>query len=645
MQTTNVQVNSLFGSDIQYIIPLFQRHYVWEQEEQWRPLWEDIKDKALHRGSQSERQQVTHFTGAIVIQQKQTNVDEVQKYEIIDGQQRLTTFQVVLCALRDICQLYDFERIPSEVERHILNQGTLLDDSDNERYKLIPTEFDRASFISLADRRANDSSGRIRLTYDYFKDEIQVYVNRDRRKALGLFHSILNDFGLVQILLDSEDEPERIFESLNARAKTLLQFDLLRNNLFLRARIEENRDRLYRDYWQHFENPYWEQGVTVARRSITLSERFFQHYLMARLGEVSVSPLFSVYQERLAQNEGVEQELSALKQYSEIYQEMTDCSPNSEIGQAMSFYNTFGITSLHPFILFVINELRGSGSDLSLVFQILESYIMRRLLCDTSGAKNYNRLFSKLIQRLKGRRFDVGTFLKLLSDEKAPSNWWPSDREVSNTMRWGGMDTKANRYILYRIELKKREENQSLENNELGFNNSLSLEHIMPKKWENTWSLPLLADGDPPDDLYPLYDCKERILYKNLFHNEYRENNPEWKTNPLEEGLADESYKSALMVAGFRRVELHSFGNLTLVTGSLNSSLSNRPFSEKKSGLFQNSLLVLNREICEYDTWDIPKIADRTSDLFAYFCSIWPSAESFWEGFEREKKVVEGLSS
>ena len=64
-------------------------------------------------------------------------------------------------------------------------------------------------------------------------------------------------------------------------------------------------------------------------------------------------------------------------------------------------------------------------------------------------------------------------------------------------MRWGGMDTKANRYILYRIELKKREENQSLENNELGFNNLLSLEHIMPKKWENTWSLPLLADGNP----------------------------------------------------------------------------------------------------------------------------------------------------
>ena len=352
---------------------------------------------------------------------------------------------------------------------------------------------------------------------------------------------------------------------------------------------------------------------------------------MAKLGEVKVNPLFGVYQERLAGNHGVEHELSELKQYSEIYQEMTDCSPDSEIGQAMSFYNIFGITSLHPFILFAANELRAADSDLSLVFQILESYTVRRQLCSTSGAKNYNRLFSKLIQKLKGRRFDVGNFLKLLSDEKAPANKWPTDGEVSNSMRWGVMDTRASCYILYRIELKKREENQALENNELEFDNSLSLEHIMPQKWESTWSLPLLAVGNPSYGYEPLYDCEERILYKNLFHNEYRENYPLWETNPSDEGLADESYKAALMVAGFRREDLHHFGNLTLVTGSLNSSLSNRSFYEKKSGLFQNSLLVLNREICEYDTWDCPQIQQRTQDLCAYFRSIWPSAESFAE--------------
>lgn len=631
MQTTTVQINSMFGNDVQYIIPLFQRHYVWGQAEQWRPLWKDIMDKTYHRLSESQRDKFSHFTGAIVIQQKQTNVDEVQKYEIIDGQQRLTTFQLILCAIRDVCNSCGFEKIGAEADRYILNQGALLDDSNSEKYKLLPTEFDRAPFISLTDGRVGDSSGRICIAYNYFMREIEYYVNCDRDRILPLFRSILNDFGFVQILLDAGDEPERIFESLNARAQPLLQFDLLRNNLFLRARIEEGRDRLYEDYWKHFESTYWDKKVTVGKAKWTLSERFFQHFLMAKLGKVKVNPLFGVYQERLAGNHGVEHELSELKRYSEVYQEMINCSPDSEIGQAMSFYKTFGITSLHPFILFAVNELRGTGSDLSLVFQILESYTMRRLLCSRSGAKNYNRLFSKLIQKLKGRRFDVGNFLKLPSDEKAPANEWPTNGEVYNSMDWCDVDTRVSRYILYRIELKKREENQALENNELDFNDLFSLEHIMPQKWENTWSLPLLANGNPSEGFYPLYDCEERIFYKDLFHNEYRENNPQWETNPSEEGLADESYKAALTAARFRREDLHQFGNLTLVTGSLNSSLSNRSFYEKKSGLFQNSLLVLNREIFEYDTWDIPQIADRTIDLRDYFFSIWPSAEHFAE--------------
>ena len=362
---------------------------------------------------------------------------------------------------------------------------------------------------------------------------------------------------------------------------------------------------------------------------MTLSERFFQHFLMAKLGKVNVKPLFNVYQEQLAGNEGVEHELSELKRYSEIYQEMTDCSPDSEIGKAMSFYNTFGITSLHPFILFAINGLRGSGSDLSLVFQVLESYTMRRLLCDTSGAKNYNRLFSKLIQRLKGRRFDLGNFLKLLSDEKAPANRWPRDGEVGIVflVQLSIMNRTAIRYVLYRIELKKREGNQSLETNEFVFDNRLSLEHILPEGWQNTWSLPLATEGNGG----PSFDCEERIFYEELFHSEYRENNPQWRTEASDDRLVDESRRSAYSVANSRRDYLHSIGNLTLVTKSLNSSLSNRPFSEKKVSLFENSLLVLNREIFEHNTWDVRQITQRAGDLLDNFRFIWPSPDHFAE--------------
>ena len=354
MDTTNVQVRSLFGSDRQFVIPLFQRHYVWDREGQWEPLWKDMREKAHQRLSEHQREQFTHFTGAIVIQQKQTRTNEVEKYEIIDGQQRLTTFQIILCALRDVCKLYQldqFEKIEAEADRHVRNQGMLLD-SDDEQYKLVPTEFDRFAFISLVNRRVDKSSGRIRDTYDYFKYEIESYVNRDKDKMLALLRAILNDFGFVEISLDRDDEPEKIFESLNARAKPLLQFDLLRNNLFLRARVEDDRDRLYSEYWKHFEGPYWESEVRVGRSKITLSELFFQHFLTAKLGEEDITPLYSAYQRsHLIGENSIEHELAEFKRYSVVYHEMTACSPHSEIGRKMSFYKIFDIATLHPLLL------------------------------------------------------------------------------------------------------------------------------------------------------------------------------------------------------------------------------------------------------------------------------------------------------
>lgn len=358
MQPTNVNVRSLFGNKVQFRIPLFQRHYVWSMEDQWQPLWEDIGEKSNQRLLQQKRDKFTHFTGAIVIQQKPTNVDEVPKYEIIDGQQRLTTFQVILCALRDICISLEFSDIADEVKSYTLNTGMLSLDYKDEQYKLIPTEFDRFSLKALVNgsegAALNDRKGRIRSAYNYFKQKIQSYAEGERTKLLSLFHSVLNDFGLVQILIDSDDEPELIFESLNGRGKSLLQFDLLRNNLFLRTRIsEEDRDSLYRDYWSHFETVFWENEVNVGKRKINLSELFFQHFLMAKLASDSVFPLFKTYQRdyrrTIEDNHGSTYELSELCRYSKVYKDIIDSDNDSDIGRPMRFYKIFDITSLHSF--------------------------------------------------------------------------------------------------------------------------------------------------------------------------------------------------------------------------------------------------------------------------------------------------------
>ena len=632
MDTRNIKVRALFASDVQHVIPLFQRHYVWDKAEQWEPLWEDMKKKAGLRLSEHETQPFTHFTGTIVIQEKPISNNGVQTYEIIDGQQRLTTFQIILCALRDVCESYQldqFEKIKAEADRHVRNQGMLLD-SDNEQYKLVPTEFDKSAFISLVDQRVDDSNGRIRETYDYFKDEIAGYVSRDTGKMLALLRSILNDFGFVEISLDPHDEPEKIFESLNARAKSLLQFDLLRNNLFLRARIEDDRDRLFNKYWKHFESPYWESEVRVGRSKITLSELFFQHFLTAKLGEEDITPLYSTYQRsRLIDKNSVENELIELERYSAIYYEMTACSPDSEIGRKMSFYKIFDIATLHPLLLFLINELKVSGPELSKVLQIMESYTMRRLVCFSQGVRGYTKLICRLIQDLQEGPFDLGYFIELLSKERAKTTRWPTDSEIKDSLTSAGDNQNINpqiiRYALYHIELMKRKENRFLETNQLIFDNKLSLEHIMPQGWKEHWSLPLTGDVDSLSN--------DQVYYKNLFSPEYKRRNPNWETEPSDEGLVDRLYQRPFQLAQERSLHLHSIGNLTLVTGNLNSKMSNNPFAKKRVDLEKNSELRLNKKICEHNTWDAKQIRDRADDLVTTFCKIWPSADDFAKDF------------
>ena len=663
MKTTDVQVRSLFDKDVQYIIPLFQRHYVWDRENQWEPLWEDIAEKVHQHPSQSH---ASHFTGAIVVHQKLTNIDEVPKYEIIDGQQRLTTFQVILCALRDRCLTLktsetEYGAIAKRVDRYILNQDILPSSSADEEYKLIPTEFDRDSFQMLVRGNTDQSSGKIKEVYDYFKQHIVNYTGNDHTKMLNLFNIILNSFGFVQILLDSDDEPEKIFESLNARGKSLLQFDLLRNNLFLRAR--QDRDHLYRTYWQDFETPYWDPEA----RSETSSELFLQHFLMTKLSQAQVKPEFNFYQRQYRRNlldtQGIEYEFSELQRYAKVYRKMTDRKDESEIGQRMKFYQTFDLTTLHPFLLFIICEVGLSGRELNYVFDILESYTIRRMLCckGKAGLKNFNRFFSELIRELRNN-FSLENFINRMSAETSNTRRYPTDDEVEPTLHphydedpslfpdesaiifpgnqavkaalhglWsetaGQIKKRLIRYILYRIELVKREEDRFTES--VVFKDNLTLEHVMPEKWKETWPLPIAegavvyeydASGGPSGIYVNRAINGDTLLYADLFSNPQRLSKNE---------LADESYSDAFQLALRRDHLLQSIGNLTLVTSPLNSKMGNRPFVKKRKALRKHSDLKLNKEICREEDWNVNVICERSERLIAYFCKIWSSLDRF----------------
>ena len=657
MELKKTSVSGLFEMNVQYKIPLFQRYYVWSEDAQWEPLWDDI---VRQHNSDIQERSSDHFTGAIVVQHQSTLAGDVPQYDIIDGQQRLTTFQIILCAIRDICTENQHTGMASDMRRYIQNQGEML--KKDEQYKLIPTKRDSDSFISLVNEQAGRSRGRIHAAYSYFYDKITEYVDTNKEEIHSLFLCIKNHFRFVQILIDEDDKPEKIFESLN-RGAILFQFDLLRNNLFLRAR--EDRDRLYEEYWEHFEDPYW--GDPEETESGTSSDIFLQHFLMAKLGTESVKPEFFTYERKYLPNlkqrgnTTIEGEFSDLKRYSAVYRQITDCEEDSPLENRMRVYQTFNLTTLHPFVLYLTCEVGLKGMRLDRVLHILESYTIRRMLCykGTGGVKNFNKLFASLIRRL-GDNFSLDNFIECLSEEASPTNRYPTDSEIRPTLHtrfdrdplpfpddttmvfpgdghvraaleglWastaGQIKRKLIRYILYRIELMKVKEDKFTES--LAFEDKLTtLEHIMPEGWKGTWALPVTSGSVGYDtDTRRMYINRnvqsQGMLYNDLFPNPTVEN--------PRTGLADKSYEDVYNLALARDSLLESIGNLTLVTRELNSKLGNRTFSAKKKALGKHSRLKLNAEICEEDVWDINEIHERAEGLIADFCEIWPSLDWF----------------
>lgn len=669
MDLEKATVSTLFGLNQQFEIPLFQRQYVWDEEFHWKPLWEDLKEVSERRLLLDPEQQFIHFTGTIVVKQRSAFPGNLPKFEIIDGQQRLTTFQIILCAIRDICVANGDDDLAKDIRGFILNDRRLSKSNKNDKYKLIPGALDRESFISLIDERISDSQGQIRKAYDYFKPIIETYVEGKQGKLESLFNSLLDSFSLVQILIDGDDEPEKIFESLNARGEKLLEFDLLRNNLFLRS--GEDKNDLYEKYWQQFETPYWDPKEKTG----TSCEDFLQHYLMAKLGSEKVKPEFYNYQREYVPNlnsqYGIKHEFSELKRYSDVYTAMIDCNDVSEIGHRMMFYKTFKLTVLHPFIMYLVCDIGLSGDELTKVFDILESYTLRRMLClnGTRGLLRFNIFFSQRIKEYQENGFTLESFINKLAEQNTKSLKYPMNDEIHpslhtrydedyfsedsyivfpNNVRvraaleglWvetaGAIQKKLIRYILYRIERMKIDENPNLES--IAFKNSLTLEHIMPQAWRAKWKLPV-SDGaviyDESGGNYRVSVNREgeyeTLLYDDLFSNDYKVDNPDWRTNPSKTGLAEASYSDAFNLASVRDHYLNSIGNLTLATKALNSKLGNRIFPDRREILDKNSVLRLNKEICCHDKWDINEIHARAAGLIADVCKIWPSLDVFRE--------------
>ena len=565
-----------------YRIPIYQRRYVWNKRN-WEHLWDDIKEKVKNIKEEQE-----HFTGVIVIR------DEENKLEIVDGQQRLTTFQIILCAIRDVCEKFGYDSIAKSAAKLIKNRASSNLDLV-EQYKLLPAaKEDREAFLALATIKAEKSYGLFRDAYVHFWEAITEYVGEDEDKMNNLFRVFRSNFYVNSLTLDRTAEAAKIFESLNGRGRVLAQFDHLRNNLFLRA--GDARDDLYLDHWCHFNNERdW--------FSDEAEDFFLEIFLKAKLGEnFNDNNYFDLYKRNYHKTlrddlnldtdhpDFIKREFEELERYSRVCTEIINCS---DLGNPIWFYQflatKFQTTNWHPLILLLKseqNDLGISDEDLKLTFHILESYIVRCILC--RGLKSI-RGENHLVSLIREQGFNIQNIVTHLEEDNRIKSW-PTDEQVESALhKAGNKNAELILYILFKIEREVMRDLHYTDNPLTSFED-LDREHVMPQRWET-------AEGWQVDS------------------KDYEKK--------LERGKC-----------------LQSIGNLTLLSSKANAELArNHAFSHKTEVYRKHASLAITDEIINFRDWDVDQIRERACKMHKRFCQVWQSAESFLSNFDGKDTV------
>ena len=243
------------------MVPLFQRPYTWD-ESRWKVLWADLME--LCEDEQGTELAKPHFLGSIVTVPTRSVPEGVTKFLLIDGQQRLTTLQVLLATLRDLSR-----ELPGQLAER-LDKSYLVNQFEDglDHFKLLPTQTngDRAAFLAVMKNEASaDSASRVAKAYLWFQKKLKARNSPDAERLASV---ILRRLSLVSITLDHDDNPHLIFESLNYKGEPLTQGDLIRNYFLMRVPVPE-QERLFHRYWEPMQLRLNEQLSEFVRHSLT----------------------------------------------------------------------------------------------------------------------------------------------------------------------------------------------------------------------------------------------------------------------------------------------------------------------------------------------------------------------------------------
>lgn len=573
MEAKDKSLNDIFNGSRKFVVPFFQRHYVWQ-----RPQWERFLEDMEYMSQEDK----DYFLGSVIFKQQLTTTSIVGDVRtIIDGQQRLTTLAIFFKAL---CLKTHNELFFDRVFR------IMVPDAGNYRFEnaISHSLLDQAAFsMVLSNTTDAPLSGKSKIieAYNFFQETIDI-------SRIDL-PKLQKHMQFVVIDLQPTENEQLIFDTINTLGLRLTTAELLKNYLF-----DNSSMNLYNSVWRPVFEPddetisFWNDKVTKGRMKKNTIETFFYYFLQIKIQDPSLGlsaaerkeryrrwdNLFENYKSLVEEKGMTKAELAKeISEYGQIFLDNFDPSiGNSIVSQNPSIERInlliweMDCTTLMPFMMQILHDV-SDESERASIFEYIESYIMRRAISGSVN-KEYNDLFG---EQLIGSEYCTKEGVKDYLENRGSDALLaiPSDSRVlagTNNQKWS--NDKA-RVVLYMLESKMLSDKSLTMVRSF---DSYALEHLMPQNWKKNWALP--------------------------------------------ESISEEE-----------RIEsVFSLGNLSLITSTLNSSISNAQWDIKLNGRTNKPGLAHYAQgletlagVLTSDIWDESHIVERSVWLGKQAIKYW----------------------
>ncbi|MFE6091628.1 DUF262 domain-containing protein [Streptomyces massasporeus] len=589
MHAQETTFNELVQGEKQFQVPLYQRTYSWQREE-LQQLWDDVLELLEER--LEDKTPAGHFLGSVVLAPGRITAGGMQRWLVVDGQQRLTTLMLAFTALRDRHRERGSEQKAERIHDLVLVNKYR---SGDDHYRLLPTQADRDAFTACVESSPRAGGpGNVGAAYRFFLGVLAEGEENGGEAWTDAVETVLSGLlSIVEITAAEGDNVYRIFESINNTGVGLSQSDLLRNYLFMC--LPTRGESVYRSLWlpmqerlgpANLELLVWLDLVVAGNSRAKQSEIY-------RDQKKRLEPLSS-------DEAALEAEIASLARRSERLMRILEPErePDPDLREALERLSRWGGQTHYPLALHLLDRVddgQATPHQATRSLAYAESYMVRRLFTGYSTTGS-NRVFMEMPKEMDTDDDPAEAVRAFLSKNNTGARVWPDDdavREAICTRPFYKAGRSNQRFQV----LRRLEESYGATEPVDYAKARLTVEHVLPQSPAHQW-LDLLAeeteDGQGPEELH------------------------------------------ALLV--------HTLGNLTLSAD--NAKLSNHPFRRKQE-ILDFSALRMNQEIAGRERWGKAEILDRAGDLADRAVRLWPGpvagtapVDDEWSGWKELRAAL-----